>query len=214
MYAAGDPVTLIDPDGHRVLEGDDQREKMTKTVAKHQRKAAVKTQQANKANGWHTYRKTKVNVTKPKPPMTLTKADTWGDEFPPYSPEGTGGFDLGGFVHGALDIGGFIPVFGAIPDLVNAGIYAAEGDLGMAALSATAAVPLVGDAAGVGKLVIKYGDNVVGAVAAVAHVGDEAVVVAGVAARSIDDVGEAAACAGFVAIERLMGRSTMSTSPV
>ena len=128
VYAAGDPVTLIDPDGHRVLEGDDQREKMTKTVAKHQRKAAVKTQQANKANGWHTYRKTKVNVTKPKPPMTLTKADTWGDEFPPYSPEGTGGFDLGGFVHGALDIGGFIPVFGAIPDLVNAGIYAAEGD--------------------------------------------------------------------------------------
>ena len=38
---------------------------------------------------------------------------------------------------------GFVPVVGAIPDLVNAGIYAAEGDLGMAALWATAAVPIV-----------------------------------------------------------------------
>jgi hypothetical protein len=48
-------------------------------------------------------------------------------------------------VHGALDIAGFIPVLGAIPDGLNAGIYAVEGDWVNAGFSLVAMVPLWGD---------------------------------------------------------------------
>lgn len=48
-------------------------------------------------------------------------------------------------VHGALDIAGFIPVLGAIPDGVNAAIYVIEGDWTNAGLSAVAMVPAWGD---------------------------------------------------------------------
>lgn len=54
-----------------------------------------------------------------------------------------------------LDLAGFIPAFGAIPDLVNAGIYAARGDMLNAGLSAVAAIPGAGDLAGAAKLVGK-----------------------------------------------------------
>lgn len=50
------------------------------------------------------------------------------------------------WVHGGLDALGFVPGLGAIPDLINAGIYAAEGDVVNASLSAVAAIPFVGDA--------------------------------------------------------------------
>ena len=48
-------------------------------------------------------------------------------------------------VHGALDLAGFIPVLGAIPDGINAGIYALEGDWSNAGFSAVAMVPGWGD---------------------------------------------------------------------
>lgn len=48
-------------------------------------------------------------------------------------------------VHGALDIAGFIPVLGAIPDGVNAVIYVVEGEWANAGLSAVAMVPAWGD---------------------------------------------------------------------
>jgi hypothetical protein len=48
-------------------------------------------------------------------------------------------------VHGALDIAGFIPVLGAIPDGINASIYVVEGDWANAGLSAIAAIPAWGD---------------------------------------------------------------------
>jgi hypothetical protein len=48
-------------------------------------------------------------------------------------------------VHGALDLAGFIPVLGAIPDGINAAIYVAEGDWTSAGLSAVAMVPGWGD---------------------------------------------------------------------
>lgn len=57
--------------------------------------------------------------------------------------QGTSVMDV---VHGALDVAGFVPGLGAVPDLINAGIYAIEGDLGNAALSGVAAVPIIGDA--------------------------------------------------------------------
>lgn len=47
----------------------------------------------------------------------------------------------------ALDAAGFVPGFGAIPDLINASISALRGNWTDAGLSLLAAVPLVGDAA-------------------------------------------------------------------
>lgn len=56
-----------------------------------------------------------------------------------------------------LDIGGFIPGVGAVPDIINAGIYILRGDWSSAALSALAAIPLYGDAVAAGGKAIKYG---------------------------------------------------------
>jgi hypothetical protein len=62
-------------------------------------------------------------------------------------------------VHGALDIAGLIPALGAIPDGINAGIYAVQGDWVNAGISAAAALPVAGDglllAKMAGKTVIK-----------------------------------------------------------
>jgi hypothetical protein len=55
-------------------------------------------------------------------------------------------------VHGALDLAGFIPVLGAIPDGINAGIYALEGDWVNAGLSAVAMVPAWGDGVKLGAI--------------------------------------------------------------
>lgn len=61
-------------------------------------------------------------------------------------------------VHGALDVGGFIPGIGALSDGINAGLYAAEGDWGNAALSLAAAVPGPGDVLAItGKTAIAAG---------------------------------------------------------
>lgn len=51
---------------------------------------------------------------------------------------------LGKIVHGALDVGGLVPVIGEPADLANAGIYALEGDEVNAALSAASAIPIAG----------------------------------------------------------------------
>jgi hypothetical protein len=51
-----------------------------------------------------------------------------------------------GVVHTALDILGFVPGLGAVPDLINAGLYAAEGNLVKGTQSALAGVPIFGDA--------------------------------------------------------------------
>jgi hypothetical protein len=58
-------------------------------------------------------------------------------------------------VHGGLDAAGFVPVVGSVADGANAIYYAAEGDAANAALSAAAAVPIVGDAAAATKIVVK-----------------------------------------------------------
>ena len=52
----------------------------------------------------------------------------------------------------ALDAAGFIPGVGAVPDLLNAAIYAARGDMVNAGLSVLAAVPGIGDAAAAAKI--------------------------------------------------------------
>ena len=78
-------------------------------------------------------------------------------------------------IHGALDIAGFIPALGAIPDGINAVIYAVEGDWTNAGISAVAMVPVFGDGAKLaakggkelievsGKTVIKMGKEELGA---------------------------------------------------
>ncbi|HBW51074.1 MAG TPA: WXG100 family type VII secretion target [Herpetosiphon sp.] len=70
-----------------------------------------------------------------------------------------------GVVHEVLDWAGFIPGLGAVPDAINAGLYAIEGDWGNAALSGAAAIPIIGDiakgvdkAADVAKVVDKVSD--------------------------------------------------------
>ena len=55
----------------------------------------------------------------------------------------------------ALDFAGFIPGAGAIPDLLNAAIYAARGDMANAGMSVLAAVPSIGDAAAGAKIAMK-----------------------------------------------------------
>jgi SCP1.201-like deaminase len=78
---------------------------------------------------------------------------------PPPAPQveeaDDGGFfgDVLGVVHGGLDGLGFVPAAGAIPDLINAGIYGLEGKAGDAAWSLGAAVPFAGDAAKGGKMI-------------------------------------------------------------
>jgi hypothetical protein len=66
--------------------------------------------------------------------------------------DGGGGGGVMGWVHHGLDGAGFVPGLGAVPDLLNAGIYAAQGNWGEAAWSTGAAIPLGGDAAKAGKM--------------------------------------------------------------
>ncbi len=78
------------------------------------------------------------------------------EQAPKPEEEGGGWLDkLKGASHTILDVAGFIPVVGTVADLANAGLYAAEGDYAMAALSSAAAIPLVGDAAAAARLGIK-----------------------------------------------------------
>ena len=57
------------------------------------------------------------------------------------------------WVHGGLDALGLIPGLGIVPDAINAGLYAARGDMVNAGLSAAAMVP----GAGQGVTAAKYG---------------------------------------------------------
>lgn len=54
-----------------------------------------------------------------------------------------------------LDAAGFVPGFGAIPDLLNAGISALRGNWNEAGMSLLAALPVIGDAAAAAKLAQK-----------------------------------------------------------
>jgi RHS repeat-associated protein len=57
--------------------------------------------------------------------------------------------------HGALDVAGMIPVVGTVAEGINAIWYGAEGNYGMAALSAAAMIPGLGDAAIAAKVGVK-----------------------------------------------------------
>ena len=75
------------------------------------------------------------------------------DNIPVEKPEVENPLDmLSDYGHIALDVAGFIPGVGIAADLLNAGLYAVEGDFASAGLSAVSAVPIVGDAAAAVKL--------------------------------------------------------------
>lgn len=83
------------------------------------------------------------------------------DEFD-KEPESTEGLDVNAVLDGiqiALDVAGFVPGLGAIPDLTNAAISALRGNWAEAGLSVLAAVPIVGDAAA-GVKIAKRGYNI------------------------------------------------------
>lgn len=74
----------------------------------------------------------------------------------------TEGIDANSVLDGiqlALDAAGFVPGFGAIPDLTNAAISALRGNWAEAGLSVLAAVPIIGDAAAAVKMA-KRGKNI------------------------------------------------------
>ena len=70
-----------------------------------------------------------------------------------YGVSEVGGFVIRNFeavldgIQLTLDVAGFVPVFGAIPDIINSGIHLGRGNYLDASLSAGAAVPFAGDAA-------------------------------------------------------------------
>jgi hypothetical protein len=64
---------------------------------------------------------------------------------------------VSGPVHFVLGAAGFIPGLGAVPDLLDAGVYALEGDMISAGISAAASVPFAGDAVKAGTIIGKAG---------------------------------------------------------
>jgi RHS repeat-associated protein len=68
----------------------------------------------------------------------------------PSKDEEPSGFMEG--LHTVLDVVGMIPVIGEAADLVNAGLYVAQGRYGEAALAAASAIPLAGNVVGAAKL--------------------------------------------------------------
>jgi len=96
---------------------------------------------------------------KPTPKEPAVKPDTPKEAQAAQEGKGIWGV-VSGPVHFVLGAAGFIPGLGAVPDLLDAGVYALEGDMISAGLSAGAAVPFAGDAVKAGTLVGKAGKQV------------------------------------------------------
>ena len=96
---------------------------------------------------------------KPTPQEPAARPDTPGEVQAAQERKGIWG-KLSGPVHFALGAAGFIPGLGAVPDLLDAGVYALEGDALSAGLSLGAAVPFAGDALKAGTLASKAGKRV------------------------------------------------------
>lgn len=71
-----------------------------------------------------------------------------------------GDIELGEYseeVHTVLDVAGFFPALGAIPDGINALFYLKEGDVTNVGLSAVAMIPVAGDGIKGASMAVKYG---------------------------------------------------------
>jgi len=65
------------------------------------------------------------------------------------------------WLHGGLDVVGFVPALGEVADGINALIYLAEGRHLEAGISAAAMIPVLGDAGKIGKWGVKAGKEMV-----------------------------------------------------
>jgi RHS repeat-associated protein len=72
----------------------------------------------------------------------------------PYDPSKSQESNFIEAIHYVLDVAGFTPV-GPVADIINAGLYTIEGDYGNAGFSLFAAIPIIGDGAKGGKLLLK-----------------------------------------------------------
>ena len=193
LYAGASPATLVDPDGHAFRNLFDGGGTVVAPPAPKLSDEEIEQAYVSKASTTTTKR---IKVVSPAP----VKADTWQEDINagrwPTEADMARTLEIAkrfsaekdeGFFHTALDVLGFIPVIGTGADLLNAGVYAAEGDWLNAGLSATSAIPLVGDAFAAGRVVAKYGDDAGAALAAITRHGDD---VAGAAAKHSDEVDE------------------------
>ncbi len=63
-------------------------------------------------------------------------------------------------VQNIVSVAGMLPGVGVVPDLVNAGVYAARGKGAEAAMSAASAIPIAGDAIGGARIAAKGLDGI------------------------------------------------------
>jgi hypothetical protein len=109
---------------------------------------------------------------------------------------------LSGWLHGALDVVGLVPVFGEVADGANALWYLAEGDLVNAALSSAALLPIGGQFATASK----YADEAIALADDAVALADDAVALADDAVDLADE--------GFSSIPGTWGRPDTLTRHV
>jgi hypothetical protein len=100
---------------------------------------------------------------KPEPNGGIERNEPTRDANPPTAPETpqeVAVWDrIKGWVHTGLDVAGFIPGLGVVPDLAHAALYGLEGNKLEAVMAAVAAVPGAGDAIKAGSLAAKGGKS-------------------------------------------------------
>jgi hypothetical protein len=114
---------------------------------------------------------------------------------------------------GALDLAGYIPLFGAVPDLINAGIHVARGNYAEAAMSAVAAIPGVGDVLGGGAKIASRAAKILPTAAKVADtLGDGARLLNSPAGKAITNTLPMVVAGGTAGVQALRGDTQGATT--
>lgn len=174
-YVNGDPVNLVDPDGH--FAG------LSRLFRRIGRRLAAAAEDRKRRIG-ECARELYINLGSSDPFCQSLL------ESPQAAPPKRGG--IGGFFHGLLDVGGLVPVLGEVFDVANCAWYGAEGNALDAGLSCGAAIPILGYGATAAKgarTAVKAAgraDDLVDAVRVADKLGD-----LGQVARSVERAGDA-----------------------